>query len=328
MANLKTTYLGLELSNPIIVGSSELCNTVEQLINIEKAGAGAVVIKSLFEEQIMMDIDAERTNNMSGSYDHVENYVGYYLKKHNIDKHLKLVKDAKQAVNIPVVGSINCVSSSEWMDYAKKFEDAGADALEINLFIMPANAEMSGEEIERIYTDIATQLPAKLNIPVSLKLSSYFSGMTNFFVKLSKTDIKGLVLFNKFYSPAIDVATEKIISNTIYSKPEDNGQSLRWIGILNGKVDCDLIASTGIHTGNDVISNILVGANAVQIVSSVYLNGLEQIEKMKKELGDWMDEKGYKSLSDFQGKLSQASLKNPMLYERAQFMKYFSDSGK
>jgi len=328
MANLKTTYLGLELDNPIIVGSSELCNTVEHVVNMEKAGAGAVVIKSLFEEQIMMDIDAERTNNMTGSYDHVENYVGYYLKKHSIDKHLKLVKDAKAAVNIPVIGSINCVSSSEWMDYAKKFEEAGADALEINLFIMPANVEMNGDEIEKIYMDIATQLPEKLNIPVSLKLSSYFSGMANFFVKLSKTDIKGMVLFNKFYSPVINIEDEKLISHTVFSKPNDNSHTLRWTGILSGKVDCDLIASTGIHTGSDVISNILVGANAVQMVSSIFINGEGQIAKVKKELSTWMDKKGYENLSDFRGKLSQAAQKNPMLFERAQFMKYFSDAGR
>ncbi len=328
MINLKTTYLGLELKNPIIVGSSELCNSVEHIVSLEKAGAGAVIIKSLFEEQIMMDIDAERTNNIFETYGHIEDYVGYYLKEHSINKHLTLIKEAKKAVDIPVIGSINCVSSSEWMDYASKFEEAGADALEINLFIMPANVNMDAKEIEAIYMDIATQLPAKINIPVSLKLSSYFSGMANFLVKLSQTDIKGLVLFNKFYNLAIDIDDEKINSRTVYSMPEDNSNTLRWLGILNDKVECDLAASTGIHTGNDVISNILVGANAVQLVSSIYMNGEGQIEKVKKELSDWMEKKGYENISDFRGKLSQSSQKNPMLFERAQFMKYFADSGR
>ena len=328
MINLNTTYLGLKLRNPIIVGSSELCNSVEHIVSLEKAGAGAVIIKSLFEEQIMMDIDAERTNNMYETYGHIEDYVGYYLKEHSISKHLTLIKEAKKAVDIPVIGSINCVSSSEWMDYASKFEEAGADAIEINLFIMPANVNMDAEEIEALYMDIATKLPAKINIPVSLKLSSYFSGMANFLVKLSQTDIKGLVLFNKFYNLAIDIDDEKINSRTVYSMPEDNSNTLRWLGILNDKVECDLAASTGIHTGNDVISNILVGANAVQLVSSIYMNGESQIEKVKKELSDWMEKKGYESISDFRGKLSQSSQKNPMLFERAQFMKYFADSGK
>ncbi|MFK5854647.1 MAG: dihydroorotate dehydrogenase-like protein [Bacteroidota bacterium] len=328
MTNLSTTYLGLELKNPIIVGSSELCNTVEHIISLEKAGAGAVIIKSLFEEQIMMDVNAERTNNMFETYGHIEDYVGYYLKQHSITKHLDLIKDAKKAVDIPIIGSINCVSSSEWMEYAKNFEDAGADALEINLFILPANEDMSSEEIEAIYMDIATQLPSKLNIPVSLKLSSYFSGMTNFLVKLSKTEIKGMVLFNKFYNLAIDIENEKINSRTVYSSPEDNSNTLRWIGILDGKVDCDLASSTGVHTGEDVISNILVGANAVQMVSSIFINGDSQITKVKDELSAWMEKKGYENISDFHGKLSQTSQKNPMLFERAQFMKYFADSGR
>jgi len=214
------------------------------------------------------------------------------------------------------------------MNFAKRFEDAGVDAIEINLFIMPANIDMDSKEIEAIYMDIATQLPAKINIPVSLKLSSYFSGMANFMVKLSQTDIKGMVLFNKFYNLAIDIENEKLTSRTIYSMPEDNSNTLRWVGMLNGKVDCDLAASTGIHTGNDVISNILVGANAVQLVSSLYNNGLAQIEKVKQELSAWMEKKGYEKISDFRGKLSQVSQKNPMLFERAQFMKYFADSGK
>ena len=328
MKDLKTTYLGLELKNPIIVGSSELSNSVDHIINLANAGAGAVVIKSLFEEQIMMDVDAERTNNMFETYGHIEDYVGYYLKEHSINEHLNLIKKAKEAVDIPIIGSINCVSSSEWMNFAKRFEDAGADALEINLFIMPANIDMDSKEIEAIYMDIATQLPAKINIPVSLKLSSYFSGMANFMVKLSQTDIKGMVLFNKFYNLAIDIENEKLTSRTIYSMPEDNSNTLRWVGMLNGKVDCDLAASTGIHTGNDVISNILVGANAVQLVSSLYNNGLGQIEKVKQELSTWMEKKGYEKLSDFRGKLSQVSQKNPMLFERAQFMRYFADSGK
>ncbi len=328
MANLKTNYLGLELSNPIIVGSSELCNSVENIVKLEKAGAGAVVIKSLFEEQILMDIDAERVNNMSGSYDYNESYIGYYLKEHSLRNHLNLIRESKAAVSIPVIGSINCISSSEWIDYAQKFEEAGADALEINLFVMPANTDMTSADMEATYMEIAELLPSKVKIPVSLKLSSYFSGMANFFVKLSQTNIKGLVLFNKFYSPAIDIDDEKLISQTIYSNAHDNGNTLRWIGILDGKVDCDLAASNGVHSGKDVISNILVGADAVQMVSSIFKNGNGQIEKVKNELSTWMDSKGYENIVDFKGKLSQKSNKNPMQFERAQFMKYFADSGR
>lgn len=328
MINLKTTYLGLELKNPIIVGSSELNNTVEHIIQHAKEGAGAIVVKSLFEEQIMMDINAERANNMYGSYDHIENYVGYYLKKHSIDNYLKLITDAKKAVDIPIIGSINCVSADDWIDYAKKIEEAGADALEVNMFIMPANSDMTGAEIEKIYMDIAKKLPSVVDIPVAFKISSYFSGMANFIVELSKTKIKGLVLFNKFYNPAIDIDNEKLISQTVYSKPSDNGHTLRWVGILNNKVDCDIAASTGIHNAKDVISNLLVGANAVQMVSSIFINGENHITNTIDELSAWMEKKGYNSIDEFRGKLSQDFQKNPMMFERAQFMKYFVDSGR
>ena len=327
MADLKTKYLGLELKSPIIIGSSELNNSVDRIKKHEAAGAGAVVLKSLFEEQILMDIDAERLNNMYGTYDAVEQQLGYYLKMHTVGNYLQLIKDAKKAVSIPVIASINCVSSTDWIDFAKKVETAGADAVEINMFILPANVEQDSKVIEDIYFDIAEKITSTVNIPVSLKISSYISGMANFAQKLSYTKIKGLVLFNKFYTPAIDIDKEKIVSGSLYSKPEDNSMPLRWIGILNNKVTCDLAASTGIHTGKDVISNLLVGANAVQMVSSVFENGDNHIATVLKDLSAWMDKKGYKTIEEFRGKLSQKEIKNPMLFERAQFMKYFADSG-
>lgn len=327
MANLKTKYLGLELQSPIIIGSSDLTNSVEKIKKYETAGAGAVVLKSLFEEQILMDIDAERLNNIYGSYNDVEAQIGYYLKKHTVDNYLKLIKDAKKAVKIPVIASVNCVSSVEWIDFAKKIEAAGADAIEINMFIMPANTEVVGQEIENIYFDIANKITSTISIPVALKVSSYISGLANFLQKLSHTRIKGLVLFNKFYTPAIDIENEKLISGNIFSKQEDNSLTLRWIGILNDKVDCDLASSTGVHTANDLISNLLVGADAVQMVSSIYEKGETHISSVLKELSDWMDKKSYKTIDDFRGKLSQNAIKNPMLFERTQFMKYFSESG-
>ena len=327
MADLTTKYLGLDLKSPIIIGSSELTSSVERIVKHEAAGAGAVVLKSLFEEQILMDINAERLNNMYGTYDAVEQQLGYYLKMHTVGNYLSLIKDAKKAVNIPVIASISCVSSTEWIDFAKKVQDAGADAIEINMFVLPANVEQEGKEIENIYFDIANKITSTVSIPVSLKISSYVSGLANFAQKLSYTRIKGLVLFNKFYTPAIDIEKEKIVSGSLYSKPEDNSLPLRRIGILNNKVNCDLAASTGIHSGKDVISNILVGANAVQMVSSVFENGEKQIDKALTELSAWMDKKGYKTIEEFRGKLSQKEIKNPMLFERAQFMKYFADSG-
>lgn len=327
MANIKTTFLGLELSSPIIVGSSELNNSTERLKKHEAAGAGAIVLRSLFEEQILMDIDADRLNNMYDSYQYVEAQIGYYLKKNTIDTYLKFIKEAKQAVKIPVIASINCVSDSEWINFSKQIEEQGADALEINMFIMPANVEMTGEAIEKMYIEIAEKITQVISIPVVLKIGTYFTGMANFIQKLSKTPISGLVLFNKFYSPAVDIEKERLVTAPIFSKTEDNANTLRWIGILSGKVDCDLVASTGIHSAQDVISNLLVGAQAVQMVSSIYKNGDEHISNVLEELKQWMDKKNYKTIDDFRGKLSQKAIKNPMLFERAQFMKYFADSG-
>ena len=328
MADLKTKYLGLDLKNPIVIGSSELTNSAERVAELEKAGAGAVILKSLFEEQILMDIDAERMNNMSGSYDHIENHLGYYLKKHSVDKYLNLIKDSKKAVNIPVIASINCYDDKEWIDFAEKVEKAGADALEVNLFALPADASLSGREMEQKYLNVIIKLMNVVNIPVSLKLSSYFSGLANFFVELSKTKIEGIVLFNKFYTPAIDIENEKIVSGKITSTAADNANTLRWISVLSGKVDCDLSASTGIHSANEVISNLLVGATTTQMVSAIMENGNGHIATVLAELEAWMDKKNYQSIEAFRGNLNQSNIKNPMMLERSQFMKYFADSGK
>ena len=325
MANLETTYLGLKLKNPIIVGSSELTSSIDKIIELEKNGAGAIVLKSLFEEQILMNIDAERVNNMYDTYTDSENYVSYFLKKHRVESYLKLIKEAKSKVQIPIIASINCISSDDWTSFAKEIETAGADALELNVFLLPSNIETKGSEIEKTYSEIILKVIQLVKIPVSIKISSYFSGFANFVNEISKSGIKGITLFNRFYSPDVDIETEKITSTHIYSNSDENANVLRWIGILSNKIDCDLAASTGIHTGNDVIKNILVGADATQIVSTIYKNGSSQIKIMLSEIEAWMDKKSYKTISDFKGKLSQSKTTKSMIFERAQFMKYFTD---
>jgi dihydroorotate dehydrogenase (fumarate) len=328
MANLSSKYLGLELKNPLIVGSSELTNSVEKNIAWAKAGAGALVVKSLFEEQILMDIDAERVNNMSGSYDYIENYLGFYLKKSTVDQYLKLLKDTKASVDIPVIASINCFDDDAWMDFAKTVEQTGVDAIEINWFVLPADLELTSSQIEGKLLTLVNKLTDIVNVPIALKLSSYFSGLANFMNQLSETKIKGLVLFNKFYAPSIDIEQEKIVSGPILSLPNDNANTLRWISILSGKISCDLSASTGVHTSKELISNLLVGAQTVQMVSALYEKGEKHIQTTLSELEAWMDKKSYRSIDDFRGKLNQKNIKNPMQLERSQFMKYFSDSGK
>ncbi len=328
MANLETKYLGLNLKNPIIIGASELTNSIETIVELEKAGAGAIVLKSLFEEQILMDIDSERLNNMAGSYDYIENHLSYYLKTHSVNHYLKLIRDSKNTVSIPVIASINCFDDKEWIDFAKNIQNAGADALEVNLFTLPADIEVNGKEMEQNYLNIITKLLKVVSIPVTVKLSAYFSGLANFMVKLSKLDIRGLVLFNRFYSPVIDIESEEIISGINKTNSHDNANTLRWIGILSGKLQCDLSASTGIHTTADIIGNLLAGATTTQMVSSVMISGHEQITKSLTEIEAWMEKKNYNAIDDFRGKLNQENIKNPMMLERSQFMRYFTDSGK
>lgn len=327
MADLSTKYMGLELKNPIIVGSSELTNKAEKIKKLADAGAGAVVLKSLFEEQIMMEVDAQRANNMYGSFDAVENYVAFYTKKHNLDKYLNLITQSKAYTNIPVIASINCISAKGWVEFAKNIEQAGADALEINVFIMPNDPNYDSPALENIYFDIVTNIQEHMNIPVALKLSNYFSALANTLIKLSQTQVAAMVLFNRFYAPDVNLDKETLKSSHIFSHQDEFSNSLRWIGILSDQVDCDLAASTGIHDGYAVIKNILVGAKATQVVSAIYKHAEPYLGEMLKQIESWMDAKGYKSLGEFRGNLSQAHVQQPMMFERAQFMRYFSNYG-
>ena len=325
MADLSTTYMGLELKNPLIVGSSELTNKPEKVKKLADAGAGAVVLKSLFEEQIMMEVDAQRVNNMYGSFSDVENYVAFYTRKHDLDEYLSLIKDSKASADIPVIASINCISASEWVDFATRIQNAGADALELNMFIMPNDPNFAGADIEKIYFDVVDKIEQNIEIPVALKVGTYFSGLAKTFIELSKTSISAMVLFNRFYSPDVNLDKETIKAANVFSNPDDFSNSLRWIGILSDQVECDLSASTGAHDGHTILKNLLVGAKATHVVSTIYKNSNSHIKKMLKEMEAWMDAKGYQTLDDFRGKLSQSRIKQPMMYERAQFMKYYSN---
>src|SRR6056297_1915667 len=325
MADLSTQYMGLELKNPIIVGSSELTNKADKVKKLAEAGAGAVVLKSLFEEQIMMEVDAQRVNNMYGSFNDVENYVSFYTRKHDLDEYLELIKKSGESTDVPIIASINCISSSEWVDFARQIQNAGADALELNMFIMPNDPNYSGSELEKIYFDVVSNIQQHIEIPVALKVGTYFSGLAQTVIELSKTNISALVLFNRFYSPDINLDKESIKVSNVFSHPDDFSNSLRWIGILSDQVDCDLSASTGAHDGYTILKNLLVGAKATHVVSTIYKNSNTQIQKMLEQIENWMDQKGYQSINDFRGKLSQANIKQPMMYERAQFMKYYSN---
>ncbi|MCB2194744.1 MAG: dihydroorotate dehydrogenase-like protein [Bacteroidetes bacterium] len=323
MIDLSTNYMGFKLENPIIAASSGMTDSVDKIKNLEVNGVGAVVLKSLFEEQIMMEIDKTTAQNLYNTYGDAEEYIEYYTRKHNIDNYLHLIEKSKAEVDIPVIASLNSFSVGRWVDFAEKIESAGADGIELNLFLLPGDQKFSGQEIENIYLDIIRSVRKNTTLPIAVKLSSYFTGLADSLIKMSKEQVSAMVLFNRFYSPDVDLENEQIVSSRIFSLPEENSNCIRWIGILSDKVDCDLAASTGIVDGYDALKNLLVGAKAVQVASTLYKNTAKQIGIMKHQMEVWMNEKGYKSLDEIIGKLSYKKIEKPMIYERAQFMKYF-----
>ena len=329
MANLSTTYLGLNLKNPIIAASSGLTNSLDDIKEFEKKGAAAVVLKSIFEEEIRRELEKDLNTMTMDTFTYPETmeYYDNFAEDDSLTNYLKLIRDAKQAVKIPIIASVNCVSAEKWPYYAETLQDAGADALELNVFVLPTDFEKSSEENEKVYFDIVKEVKKHVKIPVALKISYYSSNLGSFIQKLSNTGIDGLVLFNRFYSPDIDINKLDILSTNVTSTPNELPISLRWIGIMHNRVGCDLAASTGIHDGAAVIKQLLAGANAVQIASAFYKNGKGIIETMLSDLSRWMDEKKFDSIDEFRGKLSQDKSQNPAAYERVQFMKYFSGKG-
>jgi dihydroorotate dehydrogenase (fumarate) len=329
MPDLTTTYLGLKLPTPIIAGSSGLTDRPEKIAVLENYGAGAVVLKSIFEEEILMEYEKVLSEEASGRYkDDYLDYFDYRIKQTNIENYLDLIIQAKKAVKIPVIASINCNTTHEWTYFAKKIQEAGADALELNIFIMPSILARSPENIEQTYLEIIRSVRKEIKIPLSVKMSYYFSNLAGMIAELSHCNIAGLVLFNRSYSPDIDIDKLEITSANVLSSPKDLPVSLRWIAIMANRVRCDLAASTGVHDGKAVVKQLLAGANAVQVVSALYEKGPEFLKTMLKELSDWMINKNYGKIDEFRGLLSQERQVNPALFERVQFMKYFSDRDK
>jgi len=326
MVDLSTKYLGLNLINPIIIGSSGLTDTVEKIKKLEQKGAGAVVLKSIFEEEITLEYNQILKEAEELGY-HNENldYFDVKIKQQNIEKYLKLISDAKKAISIPLIASINCISSHEWTYIAKKIQNAGADAIELNMYILPTSLESNNSEIEQKYFEITKKVIAEITIPVSVKISSYFTNLPYITNKFAEIGVSGLVFFNKFYNIDIDVDNQNITTANILSNPTENSSALRWISMLSNKIKCDFAATTGIHDGKSVVKQILVGASAVEMVSTFYKNGTNYIKVVLNEITEWMEKNNYGSIKDFKGKMSQSKSSNPAIYERVQFMKYFAN---
>jgi dihydroorotate dehydrogenase (fumarate) len=328
VVDLATNYLGLSLSNPIIVGSSGLTASVDGAKRIEEAGAGAVVLKSIFEEQIEREL-AHLVEESDASLWHPEAaaYISSYGKENAVKTYLDLISDVKKSVSIPVIASVHCATVGAWTEFARRAENVGADALELNAFVLPADPRRTGKDNEKFYFDVVTAVKKQIAIPLSIKLGPYFSGLVDTLVALSQTDLGGMVLFNRFYNLDIDIDKQRLVPARPFSHPDEYIAALRWISILSGRVSCDLAASTGIHDGNAAIKQLLAGAAAVQMVSSLYENNLTRISEVLDTVTAWMTDKGYERIADFKGKLSQSESENPAEYLRVQFMKYSVSQG-
>ena len=322
MIDLSTRFAGLALRSPLIVSSSGLTSSTERIRKMAQAGAGAVVLKSLFEEQISYEI-----GDLSEGSDYPEagDYVKAYARENSIGGYLELIKSAKEITDIPVIASINCVKADEWIDFAGKIEESGADALELNIYFLPIDKDKDPREYETAYLDLVSKVKEKTALPVIVKLGNGFSNITWMVQQLYIRGAAAVVLFNRFYAPDINTANMTFESAEVLSSPADLRLSLRWIGIVSSQVKkIDLAASTGVHSGMAAVKQILAGATAVQVCSVLYRNGIDYLRDMTTEIKKWMEKNQHNSLEDFRGKLNYSNLPDPSVYERAQFIKYFS----
>jgi dihydroorotate dehydrogenase (fumarate) len=344
MIDLSCNYLGLKLRNPLIVGSSGLTSSIEKLKNIAQVGAGAVVLKSIFEEQIKYEADKFLKSENPGMaswneafqgivnktefyYDEAFEYLTSYAKEHTLNQYLGLISEAKKVAGIPVIASINCSTQYDWQYFAKRIQDAGADALELNVYLLPSDFEKNGIDNENVYFDIIKEVRKYVTIPVSLKTGYYFSSVAQTLLRLSETGISGLTLFNRPYNPDIDIDNLHVSASNMFSTESEYSHSLRWVALLSGRIKCDIAASTGIHSHETVIKQLLAGADAVQLVSVFYKqhpHNFEIIPKILTGVEEWMSYHKFRTISDFKGMLSRKNVHNPASYERVQFLRLFS----
>ncbi len=326
MSELFTQYMGLNLKSPLVAGSCNLTDSTENLVALEAAGVGAVVLKSVFEEEIYLEYAGEwgKIDEKQSNLEFLD-YYDFEIRQENLKRYLSLIADARTALRIPVIASINCVTSREWSFFARKIEEAGADALELNLFTLPSNLSASSGDTEKTYFDIVSRVTQEVRIPVAVKISPFFTNLGTMIRELSETNIRGLVLFNRFYSPDIDVEKEVVKSAGVLSTPDDYLMPLRWTGLMARRVGCDLSASTGIHDWQTVVRMLLAGAQTVQLVSALYRKGFGVITEINQQLAAWMESHRYASPDDFRGKLALGKTINPAAWERTQFMKTFGE---
>jgi dihydroorotate dehydrogenase (fumarate) len=328
--SLNTKYLGLELKNPIIVGASNLVTDIEMLKKLEEAGAAAIVYKSLFEEQIHLE-NLEIHQQMTDYNERNAEMTSLFpddLYEASPDEFISNFAEARKAISIPLIASLNAVYDETWIEYAQKLEAAGADALELNFYAVPTEFDVDGRGILNEELDIIEVVKKAVKIPVSVKLSAFYTNPLYAISEMDKKGADGFVLFNRLFQPDINIETESHHFPYNLSSEQDNRLALRFAGLLYDQVKASVCASQGVFTGADVIKMILAGADAVQVVSTIYKNGPKQITKMLQEMEAWMATRQYNSLDDFRGKLSRAKLKDPFTYKRAQYVDILMKSGE
>jgi len=322
--DLKTKYLGKNLRSPVVVAASPLARDIDNIKKMEDNGAGAVVLHSVFEEQLRAEAE-ELEERLDGTNPNFAEAASFFPQVHEYrlgpDEYLQHIKKAKQAVDMPVIASLNGSTLGGWTDFAKQIEAAGADALELNVYSVPADLELAGAEIEQQHLGIVESVRGAVEIPVAVKLSPYYSNVGNFAKRVAETGVDGLVLFNRFMQPDVNLDSRSVEAKSYWSQPQDQRLPLRWIAILSGRVQTNLAATGGIHEAEDVIKGLMVGADVTMLCSSLLKNGIEQIRKVNVRVTKWLDENGFASLDELRGSLSQQKVSNPTAFERAQFIK-------
>jgi dihydroorotate dehydrogenase (fumarate) len=322
--DLRTTYMGLELSSPIVVSASTLSQETHHIVEMEEQGAGAVVLFSLFEEQIRAE--AARYASVRNATSHMfaeasDFFPNLETYETGTEEYLEKIWAAKAQVEIPIIASLNGITSEGWIEYSRQIEQAGADALEINIFFIPGDIHVSSSEVEHRYLNIITEVRNTVKIPVAVKLNPYFSSMGNMAMRMQKAGADALVLFNRFYQPDFDIYDLKILSNLQYSGSNEIRLPLLWIAMLYGRVPASLAATTGVETANEVIKYLLAGADVAMTASALYKNGIGYLKTMKNDLDQWMEDMEFAAVKDFKGILSQQNISDPTAFERANYIK-------
>ncbi len=325
--NLSTTYLGLKLRTPLVPAASPLSEEIDQIKQMEDAGASAVVLHSLFEEQLRQE-SAELAHHLEhGTYSSPE-ALTYFPEPEEFtlgpEEYLKHIAKAKQAAKIPIIASLNGSSVGGWTDYAKAIQQAGADALELNIYYIPTDMDLTSAQVEQTYLDIVKAVKSAVTIPVAVKLSPFFTNFANMAKRLDQAGANGLVLFNRFYQPDIDLETLEVKPNILLSTPMAMRVPLRWVALLYGKVRCSLAGTSGIHRASDVIKMLMAGADVTMLCSALLRHGVRQIGVVERDLVAWLEEHEYASVSQLRGSLSQKNCADPSAFERAQYMKAIS----